>query len=157
MIQVRKGVFETNSSSVHAICISNKPVVGVAVSKTVSIYPEEFGWENSVYHDFDSKLSYLSAAINEDTVLRDRFEKLLNELGITQVGYILNNDGWFPWGYIDHNHDTVYFVDFVLFDKQHLYQFLFSSDSYVRTGNDNDNHTPEEPADYDGVCFIKRN
>lgn len=59
MIQIRNGVFETNSSSTHSICISKKPVD--ADGCHVDFHFGEFGWEN----DDADVADYLYTAIYE--------------------------------------------------------------------------------------------
>ena len=56
MIQIRAGVFETNSSSTHSIAISKKPVV---IGKSIRFGIGEFGWENDCVDTAD----YLYTAI----------------------------------------------------------------------------------------------
>ena len=154
MIQVRNHTFETNSSSVHAICISNQPARKPAFVYT-TVYPQEFGWETEMYNDFDYKLSYLSALIGKDVTRRTRLEELLTELGI--VATFKTTNQWDAYGYVDHGYEGLDFVDYVLESKDHLGRFLLNDNSYVQTGNDNSYEIPQPPADYDGVCFIKDN
>lgn len=55
--QIRKSVFETNSSSTHSICINSKEnlVIPEQVAFSTS---EEFGWENELHNDLWTKASY---------------------------------------------------------------------------------------------------
>ena len=46
--QIRRGVFETNSSSTHAICIAKGDY---NLSKHIDFTIGEFGWENNEYDD----------------------------------------------------------------------------------------------------------
>jgi hypothetical protein len=43
MKQIRKGVFETNSSSTHSICIAKDD--GLTIPKSLHFDFGEFGWE----------------------------------------------------------------------------------------------------------------
>ena len=43
MKQIRNGVFETNSSSIHSIAISKEPVINFL--DTIHFRLGEFGWE----------------------------------------------------------------------------------------------------------------
>lgn len=61
-VQIRKGVFETNSSSTHAIAIRNNSV-GSNYPEVVSFELGEFGWEHDCYIDTYTKASYLWTAI----------------------------------------------------------------------------------------------
>lgn len=157
MIQIRNSVFETNSSSVHAICIQNAPVT-IPQNIYMMVTANSFGWENRTINSKLEKLSYLSAAIGEDEHLRQSLISALNRLGI-QVEFCENPSLWVggDYGYIDHSEDTVPFVYHVLSDDDLLARFIFGDDSYVETGNDNNNYTPYLPRDYDGVCFLKSN
>ena len=63
MRQVRNGVFETNSSSVHSISICNRELeqnkMLIADDGYIHIELGEFGWAIRNYSDQYSKLSYL--------------------------------------------------------------------------------------------------
>ena len=61
-LQIRKGVFETNSSSTHAISIRNNSV-GNNYPEEVSFELGTFGWEYDHYNDTHTKASYLWTAI----------------------------------------------------------------------------------------------
>lgn len=60
--QIRKSVFETNSSSTHAICITKKKD-NYKIPKHIDFEFGEFGWECDEYHDTRNKASYLITAI----------------------------------------------------------------------------------------------
>lgn len=69
-------MFETNSSSVHSICISKKPV-GDVKGKKISFYLGEYGWENSTVDTPD----YLYTAImcqNNSEELLDKLKSILD-------------------------------------------------------------------------------
>ena len=58
--QIRRNIFETNSSSVHAITITNKKVNGdLAKYISCEFTVRNFGWEHVTYYDFNAKASYL--------------------------------------------------------------------------------------------------
>jgi len=68
-INIRKGLFETNSSSTHSISMSMESLENLKCSikpqnidnkKTIVIYCGEFGWECEEYNDATTKLSYLT-------------------------------------------------------------------------------------------------
>ena len=49
MLQIRNSLFETNSSSVHALIIpKDNPVY---IPKSVRLYGGEYGWEIDEYYD----------------------------------------------------------------------------------------------------------
>ena len=72
MLQVRKGVFETNSSSVHTICISNEKL-STSTNPFIDTYKKygmkcklgQFGWSADCIDYESGKLSYLYTAITE--------------------------------------------------------------------------------------------
>lgn len=73
MRQIRKGVFETNSSSTHAICINTQGELTMPPkegkynikqrNRLDAQHKYDFGWEVEQYHDFDHKFDYLWHAI----------------------------------------------------------------------------------------------
>ena len=60
--QIRKNIFETNSSSMHAITVTAKKT-NVYTGFCCDFVTGEFGWEHITYYDFQSKASYLWTAI----------------------------------------------------------------------------------------------
>lgn len=143
--QIRKCVFETNSSSTHSICISKEPVVLSDINgKVVSFTHGEFGWEESTYHDLWSKASYLYQAIcdlypegKDRSNVLDQLYSTLSECGVTCDFEPAKKDRWgFEEGYIDHGCETYEFVNAVLHSKNRLLRYLFGN-SFIQTGNDN--------------------
>jgi len=133
----RNNLFETNSSSVHAIVIDKHPYTGNPQNLGVSLSGDgtDFGWEIDTYDDTYSKLQYLISCINEEegekkAEVKKKFEGLMCELGVECVEY--------GTGGVDHGYNTRKFVEFVLQDLNTLKRYLFSSESYVVTGNDNE-------------------
>lgn len=62
--QIRKSVFETNSSSTHAICITKKKD-NYKLPDHIDFEFGEFGWGYDEYNDPETKLSYLVTMIGE--------------------------------------------------------------------------------------------
>lgn len=156
-IQIRKGCFETNSSSTHAICISRDNVNIDDLPKHITFTHGEFGWESKVYDGIWKKASYLYQAIC-DCYCDTRYDKLellediLNKYGISCDFEPDEKDLWgCTKGYIDHGYGTIDFVDAVLEDPDKLMRYLFN-DSIIITGNDNDDWFEEymynEPYQY---------
>ena len=58
--QIRRGCFETNPSSTHAICIAKD---GYEKADDIEFHIREFGWEFDTYNDVYSRASYLITAI----------------------------------------------------------------------------------------------
>lgn len=131
---IRKGTFETNSSSVHSICISKKPV-GNVKGKKISFYIGDYGWENESVDVGD----YLYTAIMCKSNSEELLNKLKSILDKHEINYTFQpiERAFRYWG-IDHSGETIDFVNAVLEDEDLLLRCLFNDDSVVYTGNDND-------------------
>jgi len=144
MKQIRRNVFETNSSSTHSICISKAPVTA---GKHIYFGIGEYGWENDCVDIAD----YLYTAILEQYDTNELLEKLKDMLDSHSIEYEFeepkyetSSDGKYKWlnhGYIDHSGETREFIDAVLSDDNMLMRCLFG-DSCVYTGNDNQDDNP---------------
>lgn len=184
MIKIRTGVFETNSSSVHAIAIqksNNFSSIDVkhgmsdyseaerSFAETLSIYPDAFYNEFRLYTSPRSKLSYIYTA----SILLDRENdfrktlKWLKEDSIKYKFYEYNKKEKNPFNvYIDH-YDYVdskckcvleEFLNFIFSNKDIFYNFVFSDRSYIWTGSDGDPVIPYVYVDEDEyISFIKEN
>lgn len=130
---IRNGMFETNSSSVHSICISKKPVENVK-GKKIAFYLGEYGWEYETVGTID----YLYTAIMCQNNSEELLDKLKSILDKYEIDYTFQPTeraiGW--WG-IDHSGETIDFVNAVLEDEDLLLRCLFNDESVVYTGNDN--------------------
>ena len=71
MIKVRQGVFETNSSSTHSICIAQ--TTDYIIPDKVSFSVGEFGWEVDKLSSLSEKASYLYTAIHTHSEYADSF------------------------------------------------------------------------------------
>lgn len=152
---VRKGVFESNSSSTHAICIATEGKLCLQPSLHFEL--DEFGWEWNSLSFPEEKASYLFTAIvhtNEDD---SRINLPINEWHEIQwIKEVLErheveatfqdptwkklefSDGYYlGYGYIDHGYELKDFLEDILSDEDMLMKYLFASGSYVQTGNDN--------------------
>ena len=141
--QVRKSVFETNSSSTHSICISKMPV-DIDTSSIVGFEIGEYGWE----HRCVNAKNYLYTAIMSFDVSYELLKKLTDTLDKNDIKYYLGEAkihkseysgksyAYLDNGYIDHYEETREFVDTVLDDEDMLMRVIFGN-SYVYTGNDN--------------------
>ena len=166
--QIRRSVFETNSSSTHSICISKKPA---AIRDFIHFRIGEFGWENDCVDTTD----YLYTAILEQyeaDELLERLKEILDnhsiEYEFEEPSYDTSSDGQYKWlndGYIDHANETRDFIFAVLNDEDMLMRCLFGADSCVYTGNDNQDCSPagcniadETMWEYkDGKCIERKN
>ena len=144
MINIRKGLFETNSSSTHAICIG-KNNHNLEIPSELTFQVGEFGWENEVYGDTTTLASYLYTALmavfdeKELTKQINRIYTLLGHNGCKATFIEPDVDCWgFTKGYIDHSEGLAGFLHKVLSSDKALLRYLFSPDSFIITGNDNE-------------------
>lgn len=134
---IRKGVFETNSSSVHTLTIckdSNR-----SYPQSLYLYSMDFGWEEGEYTDAETKASYiytyLKDCVNDDSRL-DLFIQTLKDAGINVN--VEEDDGVNKeWHTIDHWDDLSDFMDAIFSDKELLLDYIFNPNSELITGNDN--------------------
>lgn len=153
MIQVRRNVFETNSSSTHSIAIATDDSSEMEIPSKITFRVGKFGWEFCNYHDCDSKASYFYTALYEN-YNKDEAEEIANRVkeyieNRYNVEVILEKPELEEWeyngkkycslkdGYIDHASSAWDFIDVVVNDYDLLMDFLFKYDSFVATGNDN--------------------
>lgn len=150
--QIRRNVFETNSSSTHAICITKKKN-NYKLPDHIDFEFGEFGWEYDEYRDVDNKASYLITAIFSfgKSETDEKLARLKNILDVHNITYSIPEPKVksYTWGktehfyydlgynYIDHGGETKGFVYTVLLDSEKLFRYLFG-DSFIITGNDND-------------------
>ena len=144
MINIRKGLFETNSSSTHAICIG-KDNHNLEIPSELTFQVGEFGWENEVYYDVTTLASYLYTALTswyggkELTKYINHIYTLLGHNGCEATFIEPSVSAWgLTDGYIDHSEGLSEFLNKVLSSDKALLRYLFSPDSFIVTGNDND-------------------
>ena len=141
-VKTRKGVFETNSSSTHAMCIAlgNAPL---KIPDSLHFEIGEYGWGFSTVSSTEDKASYLYTAMLE-TGNGDKFlEFVVPALKKEGVKVTFQTPEYTEWGGlenggIDHGSECSDFVDVVTSTTGRLLSFLFSNKSFVLTGNDND-------------------
>jgi hypothetical protein len=136
MRQIRNGVFETNSSSTHSICISKEPVKDENIPTYLNIRTdEEFGWSPDCYNSPEEKAAYLCTVMEWcelDAEKEEFLNTLKNEFHI-KISYKSKN------GYVDHSGEAVALVHELLSNTDKLKRFLFNPESCIYTGNDNSN------------------
>ena len=149
-MKIRKGTFETNSSSTHSIAIS-KNKVNIPVGTCMNFYIGEYGWEENEY-DFPSYM-YTALLYNDDVEGLEKLKSILDKWG---VKYYFQTPKWCYWGekkesryldngYIDHGNETFDIMKQILEDEDLLARALFG-DSTVYTGNDNSSEN-------DSMCY----
>lgn len=140
---IRKGMFETNSSSAHSIIISNKGTfekIKPESDGSITIEAREFGWEIEDYNSFYVKASYCltyAKQINDESLIAILAEVISKNTGATEVVFkpwCFGSD-YSEWGYIDHQSSDVCAEAFAC--EESLTQFLFNPNSSLHTDNDN--------------------
>lgn len=150
MRQIRNGVFETNSSSCHSICIQKDKNITLPSSIHFSI--GEYGWE----FDCVDTASYLYTLILNSKDKEEKLNTLKSVLDKHNINYTFEEpklrkyywigDEYLDTGYVDHNSCARNFIEAVLNDEDLLLRCLFGTDSCVYTGNDNS-------AEQDNMCY----
>jgi Ni,Fe-hydrogenase III small subunit len=152
MKQIRKGVFETNSSSTHSICIARE--AELTIIKALHFDFGQFGWEFDTLRSPDEKATYLYTGLIANNRKEDaeKIFKLLRSKGIlvtaeepifknesytNSEGKLVEYTSYENTGYIDHSDEMGDFLNAVCEDENKLMSYLFSDLSFIITGNDN--------------------
>lgn len=163
MIQLRKGTFETNSSSTHSISYNpNKGLepstLKIAEDGYIHTWLEGYGWEWKTYCSQEDRLSYLVTmlsamqgdsiwCINDAEIKRciqelmesAEFQNLSKEISeyTGARGIVVD----FSEGYVDHRSVKHSSIDKFLehWDMSNILEFVFG-DTIIHTGNDNDGY-----------------
>ena len=174
MQTIRNNVFETNSSSTHSICICKEERnLNIPNKIEIDIKKYEFGWEYAKRDQTKEKLAYLIIGIVNKSYT-EGFEvgctllkTLMNYLGewidsvhIKGIEIITYNkqtylDSYYV--YVDHASELSELIDVLLNDKEMLKRYLFSIDSFILTGNDNEEGYQDIKVDYEHDEFYKGN
>lgn len=136
---IRKGVFETNSSSSHSIAIATEDKEFVLDT----IYPnqdgiivingDEYGWEWFKHNDAETKASYAAQSfVNDDDSLDILKEVIMEQTGATEIIFSGLSEG-----YIDHESYGI-----VPKTSRELKDFIFNKNSWLFGGNDNSEPDP---------------
>lgn len=146
MLNIRYGLFETNSSSVHVLVIPKDQAV--RIPKSVHLAGDEYGWAEGI--EYDTLNYFYQACVDSGKSELNKFFAYLKNKGIEEIHapelewetgrygtYATNNPG-----YIDHVEGLP--LDYLFSNESLLDRFLFGEDSFVETGNDNSYNTPDE-------------
>ena len=172
MKKERIGVFETNSSSTHSICIAKN--AKLIIPSEIHFAFGEFGWEFRKLKSLADKASYLYTGLMNNRMETEfqQVKELLESKGIPvtyeerivehkcyhdQKGHFIQYESSPNEGYVDHSIDLVPFLNAVLSDEESLMNFLFSGMSYIRTGNDNDDRSVKINETYPHDVYYKGN
>lgn len=160
MRQIRRGVFETNSSSTHSVTVDHNKGLSpnyLYVSEDGYVHAEfdEFGWEVWDYTDQETRLNYLltmARCLNGNNGWYDekekkkglkkfvktndfeRISKVVAEYANCNGVWIDNSDG-----YIDHQSYEDYdkLDDFLKEYNTDIEEFIFGAGVVLHTDNDN--------------------
>lgn len=154
MKQVRQGVFETNSSSTHSICIAKN--CELEIPKQLHFSLGEFGWEIDTLGDVHSKASYLHTGLHCNERMEDieKLKHLMLAKGVEATFQVAAEREYF---YVDHSDQLKDFLDAVCNDETKMLNFLFSPLSFILTGNDNDDEDVDISVTYEHDEYYKGN
>ena len=179
MKQIRKGTFETNSSSTHSICITKEDDIELSIPEEIEIelknYNYEFGWSYTMWETTEEKLAYLIIGIidrgyrmtsfMESCAQLEKLLKMLKNIGVKKVEisglkmYLYEEDIYLDHedSYVDHAGELGELIETVLTDEKMLKNFLFSTNSYILGGNDNEDDYQGISAKYPHLELFKGN
>lgn len=136
-------MFETNSSSTHALCLTKNSVLNQRM-EYLNLDTDQFGWDFDKIETPEEKANYLLTAIYDTKrfELIDFIKQILskNDIAwyITYPKMTEYSNGYKKYDcYIDHGNETVDMLNAICKDEDSLMRYLFSSESFVLTGNDN--------------------
>lgn len=157
MKKIRKGVFETNSSSTHSICIAKDTELNIPQKLYFSF--GEFGWKWETLQSTEDKASYLYTGLYSNGHYEEFLEivKTLEDEGIEVSWQTPQGDNFWENGYVDHSDELREFLNDVCNDKNKLLNFLFSNLSFILTGNDNEDGDVDISVDYPYEEYYKGN
>lgn len=171
MRQERRGVFETNSSSTHSVCITTERHTELIYPNHLHFRCDRFGWGIKRITTPEGKAAYLYASLLS-LYDRDKAQEVtafimdtLFEVGVKcsfdepEYYFFDNGNFYVENAYVDHygEDDHRQFVDLTTRNKGRLLRYLFSNKSFVLTGNDNDDHSVNIRVDYPHEEYYKGN
>ncbi len=146
MLNIRQGVFETNSSSTHAIVIPH-----VLISEYINelkswlneydklkIHARSYGWEHQYYTNFFEKVEYIYTmfCVMDNYIYFEEYMRgLLNKHEIfCDIEFSNENDYY----HIDHEDQLNLLYRKMIVNPQLIENFILSPLSFIVTGNDQD-------------------
>lgn len=144
-------MFETNSSSTHAIVTSFK--TELVIPSELVLECGEFGWEVETYDSPNKKASYFYTAV-KNLGFEEQFNNVLLPLlrEKTTVTIVERpKDEYYRNGYIDHDGELYGFINHMMTYPDLFISFIFGVDSFIKTGNDNS----LEDGPYDEVSHLR--
>lgn len=161
--KIRRNVFETNSSSTHSICVTKNNILNDKLD-SIEFTIGEFGWECEEYSTPYMKAQYLYTGIlsnNRDDLIGNIkliLDKNNIEYEFETPRYCNYTSGrkCLDSGYIDHSNELSEFLE-ICKDENKLMRYLFSTESFIITGNDNDEEDVEINVNYEHEEYYKGN
>lgn len=160
---IRSNVFETNSSSTHAICICTEEIPS-KIPEKLYFGIGEHGWEFETLCTPEDKANYLYTAILElygKEGYKEKIEHLSFALkDICEVEFeepIWWSYSSLEYGYIDHYDGLKEFVEDLFNNDTLLFEYLFSNKSFINKGNDNSYGDVDFTVDYPHIKYYKWN
>lgn len=152
--QVRKNIFETNSSSTHSIVIGNNGEdVHDGLPHVLEFHGDEFGWEHRLHTDTQSKANYLFTSLvytNDPFTYIEKIREILSKWDVEaefdeiEKKECSNGESYYVFKngycYVDHGDGNNELVKALCENEDLLMNYLFSNGSYVETSNDNDDY-----------------
>lgn len=168
---IRSNMFETNSSSTHAICICTDTSLLKELKHPAYLYfgIGTHGWEFESLSSPKEKANYLYTGILDcyGGNCEDKIEKLKDMLLSFGCTPEFEEPKWskygdevslsFDCGYVDHATVLRPFIEKILDSPDLLYSYLFSDYSYILKGNDNSEDEPTIEEDYEHYEYYKDN
>lgn len=145
--QIRRDVFETNSSSSHSLVLGKEQAIGATLPKnvlragTAAICVGEYGWEWMRYYTVINKARYLLTHITDGEVSGGtaencrKYPKAAWLVDIFKETFEVTLEFEESSGHIDH--ESIGCAEDVLSSKDAMRAFLLDETAYVETGNDN--------------------
>lgn len=147
MIQIRKNVFETNSSSTHSIAIPNHKLA--EYPRVVHFGIGGFGWSFEEVNPADYLYTAILAYYYHPEEREEKLNYLKDVLDRHNILYTMQEPKFETWpeefpgevwldtdcGYVDHAGELSEFLEAVFKDEDTLLNFIFNG--LVFTGNDN--------------------
>lgn len=136
-IQIRQGVFETNSSSMHAICVChNKNTMMDKLPKEVLFESKGvFDCDYEIYNTIEDKADYLYTLFFEegfiDNEIKDFQERITEYLESVGVKAVFSKKK--PNGYINHQSLSMDLINYVFQSKEHFLNYLFNDGTEIFT------------------------
>lgn len=134
-IQKRISCFETNSSSIHSLCIPRN--TSYKVPKYVNFYLGCYGWGPDIETSPGNYL-YTYLALADDTERIKQLVDILYKHGVENVSFqpYKDKDRWDIF-YIDHAPESEDWVNSLFNDEEKLLRHLFTPGTVIYMTNDN--------------------